>query len=188
MTLLYCETGNSEPYHIVNMTQGTPEWLDWRRQGIGASEAPAIMGENPWKTPKNLLKEKIEGSKSRPNAAMLRGIALEPEARESYENVVGVKVPPVCIQSNEYEWLRASLDGLSEDGHLVVEIKCGESVYKKSASTGKVPRYYFGQLQHILAITHLPCIDFWCYLPDRPEVHLCIQRDDVYIQKRWLYA
>jgi len=181
--VLEMSTDNSKLYSIVNIEQGTTEWLDWRMQGIGASDAPAIMGENPWKTPKRLLKEKLEGSNLRPNEAMKRGITLEPEARRSYEQKVGVQVPPICIQSNKYSWLRASLDGLSEDGNLIVEIKCGESVYRKSASSGEVPVYYYGQLQHMLAIINLPCIDFWCYLPDRPEVHLAISKDDAYIKR-----
>src|SRR5581483_972237 len=36
-------------YTIVDLRQGTQEWLGWRNQGIGASDAPIIMGENPWK-------------------------------------------------------------------------------------------------------------------------------------------
>ena len=29
---------------MVKLTQGTQEWLDWRRNGITATEASAIMG------------------------------------------------------------------------------------------------------------------------------------------------
>ena len=40
----------SRPDTVVRLTQGTAEWLEWRNNGIGASDAPTIMGENPWIT------------------------------------------------------------------------------------------------------------------------------------------
>ena len=171
------------PYQIVEIVQGTAEWHEWRNQGIGASDAPAIMGENPWKTREQLFREKLLGFNSSPNAAMARGTALEPEARRRYEQRVGIQVRPACLQSMKIGWLRASVDGLASDGGSVVEIKCGNSVYKHTASNHQVPEYYYGQLQHILAVTGLSKIDFWCYLPGRPEVHLHIGRENRYIDK-----
>ena len=170
-------------YTIVNLQQGTTAWLEWRAKGIGASDAPVIMGENPWKSASQLLQEKCGGKAPRRNAAMVRGTALEPEARRSYETKVGICVVPACLQSVRYEWLRASVDGLATDGSIVVEIKCGESVYRESSRSQAVPDYYYGQLQHILAITNHRSIDFYCYLPKRPEVHLRISRDDSYIKR-----
>ncbi len=171
-------------YNEVSLSQGTADWLEWRNDGIGASDAPTIMGENPWKKPSALMDEKLGlGKPFTGNAATRRGVALEPIARKQYEEDNSIEVEPLCLQSAKYPWLRASLDGISADHQHVVEIKCGESVYKKTASTRKVPQYYMGQLQHILAITGLPSIDFYCYLPDRNPVCLNVPRDDVYISK-----
>lgn len=169
------------PYKIVEIVQGTSTWNKWRDQGVGASDAPAIMGENPWKSREQLLKEKLNGLRVGPNAAMARGTALEPEARSRYEQLNGIKVHPACLQSTHFDWLRASIDGLASDGSSVVEIKCGDRVYEYASSMRQVPKYYFGQLQHILAVTGLSTIDFWCYLPRRPEVHLRIDRENRYI-------
>ncbi len=169
------------PYVTIHLQQGTPEWLAWRRQGIGASDAPTIMGENPWKSADDLLQEKCSGETSTPNAAMARGNALEPEARKRYETKVGVAFTPACLQSVKQEWLRASVDGVAANGTAVVEIKCGESVYRKVATSGDVPGYYYGQLQHILAVIPLESIDFYCYLPGRPELHLKVARNERYI-------
>ena len=79
--------------------------------------------------------------------------------------------------------LRASVDGLSDDGSMVVEIKCGNSVYRKTAASGRIPDYYYGQLQHVLAVTGLASIDFWCYLPDCPEVLVTVPRNEDYIKR-----
>ena len=38
-----------------------------------------------------------------------------------------------------------------------------------------------GQLQHILAVTGLEAIDFWCYLPKKPPVLVTVARDEGYI-------
>jgi len=38
------------PYQEVDLIQNTPEWEEWRFTGIGASDAPAIMGENRFKS------------------------------------------------------------------------------------------------------------------------------------------
>ncbi len=172
------------PYTRITLEQGTAEWLAWRTQGIGASEAPAILGENPWKSRRALLAEKCGLARRDFNsAAMAFGTRTEPEARARFVAQVGVEVEPACVQSNTHTWLRASLDGLAVDGTRAVEIKCGPSVYAKTAKDDWPPRYYMGQLQHILAITALPEIDFWCYLPGQAPVHVVVARDDAYIAR-----
>jgi len=92
-------------------------------------------------------------------------------------------VPPAVIVSAARPWQAASLDGLSADGAHVVEIKCGKRAYETTAKTGTVPKYYFGQLQHILAITELEQIYYCCYWPRLRPVILRIDRDDEYIEK-----
>ena len=74
-----------EHYAVVELEQGSREWLEWRHKGIGASDAPAIMSENPWKSATELLREKCGPARDLGlNAAMARGTQLEPEARRRY--------------------------------------------------------------------------------------------------------
>jgi len=176
------------PFSIVDIDQGNARWLQWRSGGLGASDAPAVMGENPWKSRKRLLKEKVDAmagvvSHWRGNAAMSRGNALEPEARRLYAGHTGHNVAPACLQSNRYEWLRASVDGICFTAGAVVEIKCGDKAYAHSSEKRAVPRYYYGQLQHILAVTGYPRIDFWCWVPGRQPQHIEITRDEPYIDR-----
>lgn len=171
-------------FTIVELKQGTPEWLEWRHKGIGASDAPIIMGENPWKRVDELLREKRGPARdSIKNEAMNRGALLEPEARRCYVTRTGNEVKPACLQSNQYVWLRASVDGISINGNMIVEIKCGESVYRHTAQYRCAPDYYYGQLQHILAVSGLALLDFWCYLPGRPELLTPVVRNDKYIER-----
>jgi putative phage-type endonuclease len=165
------------------LEQGTKEWLEWRHEGIGASEAATVMNENRFESASALFQKKWNPTilDSYQNAAMALGTKLEPEARRLYVAKTGKHVKPVCVQSFRYDWLRASLDGLAENHDAVVEIKCGASVYKKVAQSHSVPVYYYGQLQHILAVTDLDSLDFWCYWPDNPPLLLEVARDDEYI-------
>ena len=170
---------------VVELQQGTSQWLAWRHNGIGASEASTIMGENRFESASMLLKKKRGPVilDSFQNKAMALGTKLEPEARKLYVAETGKDVRPVCVQSARYTWLRASLDGLSTDHDVVIEIKCGASVYRKVSQSRSVPDYYYGQVQHILAVTGLDSLDFWCYWPDNPTLLLSVERDDTYIQR-----
>ncbi len=174
----------SAQFTIIKLEQGTPEWIEWRHKGIGASDAPIIMEENPWKSTEELLQEKRGVARnSKKNEAMRRGTMLEPEARSRYIARTGNDVKPACLQSNQYPWLRASVDGISSNGNTVVEIKCGESVYRHTSQYGCAPDYYYGQLQHILAVSGLASLDFYCYLPDCPELLIAVPRNEEYIRR-----
>lgn len=174
----------SPPYVRVSFDQGSTLWLAWRTEGIGASDAPTILGENPWRSRPELLAEKCGRARHVPTSkAMAFGTRTEPEARACYGETVGVPVEPVCLQSTLHDWLRASLDGFSAAGDRVVEIKCGWNLYQTTANSGQPPRHVLGQLQHILLVTGLETIDFWCYLPKKPPVLVTVPRDEAYIDR-----
>ena len=155
---------NTPPFITLSFEQNTDEWLSWRREGIGASDAPVIMGHSPWQKESELLLLKT-GRKTEPSAnhAMLRGKRLEPLARLAFVSHTGIDVAPICVQSLTHAWMRASLDGLSPDGGQVVEIKCPGEKDHKLADAGLVPEKYYAQLQHILAVTGLAEISYWSF-------------------------
>ena len=182
-------------FKIVDLPQNSAAWLRWRHDGIGASEAPALMGENPWKSADRLFREKIApppggnwvaggdwGAKGG-GGAMGRGHALEPHARAHYTEATGIAVQPLCVASISRPWQRASLDGICTINRRLVEIKCGDKVHALTATHGTVPGYYVGQLQHTLAVTGYDSIDFWVWLPGKPVQHLTMARDEDYIAR-----
>ena len=171
-------------YKVVHLTQGSREWLRWRHDGIGGSEAPTVMGENRYESVKALLRKKVAApGESFMNDAMRRGKELEPVALARYAAATGLRLAPVCLESAHVPWLRASLDGLATDGVAAVEIKCGKKAHEITATTGEVPRHYYGQLQHILAITGLPAIDFFCHWPGEQDILLRVPRNIEYIRR-----
>jgi putative phage-type endonuclease len=169
-------------YKEIILLQGSSAWLSWQNGGIGASDAAIIMGENRFNSPKRLLHEKKNQINEPPNSAMMEGTLLETEARIVYEKFVKFKVEPLCIESVEFPWLRASLDGISKNKDSIVEIKCGKSAMRE-AQRGVIPEYYYGQIQHQLMITGLDKIDYWCYRPEYGGILLEAKRNDPYISK-----
>lgn len=172
---------NNPAFVTLSFEQNTDEWLSWRRGGIGASDAPVIMGQSPWQKAPDLLRIKTGQTEERPaNGAMQRGKTLEPLARRAYVSHTRIDVEPVCVQSLACPWMRASLDGMSADGRHVVEIKCPGEKDHQLADSGLVPAKYFAQLQHILAVTGLAEIHYWSFRFGRP-VLLTVSRDDAFV-------
>lgn len=168
------------------LQQNTPEWDEWRHKGIGASDAKRAISKPGRKGRAKLLAEKRAPEPPQDSVktkAMDKGAKLEKEARRLYNARHQTNVRPVCVQSNLYPWLRASLDGLSDDGKLVVEIKCGERVHQQALKG--FPSLYRAQVQHILAVTGWHSLDFWCYWPEsrQPEKKLIVWRDQDYIDR-----
>src|SRR5277367_1721436 len=94
-----------------NLEQNTPEWLEFRRTHIGASDAPIIMLGNK----EALLKKKIEGKESFKTKAMQRGHDLEPMGRMMFEEGRGAEFPPAVITHDVLQWMSASLDGICQE-------------------------------------------------------------------------
>jgi putative phage-type endonuclease len=149
---------------IVHLTQGTHEWLEYRRGMRNASETAAVLGVNPWMTPYQLWLTKTNRTTTKTTAAMQHGTDMEPLARAAYEEHTGNIMQPLVLQYGPYS---ASLDGMDLDGQLIVEIKCP---YKGQASRlwdgaleGVIPDYYRLQVQHQLMVAGAALAHLWVF-------------------------
>lgn len=158
--------------------------LAYRKGKIGASDAPVIAGVSPWMTPLQLWEEKIGMRQQRSaNAAMQRGIDKEEEARCFFEQEIGIIFFPQVLTHKNYQWMIASLDGLSIDENLAVEIKCpGDEDHRFVLETGEPPRKYYPQLQHQLAVSGLEFTYYFSFKSETDTAHVKVYRDDSYIQ------
>jgi putative phage-type endonuclease len=164
------------------LVQQSDEWLEWRRDKVGASDAPAIMGVSPWYTPYQLWAEKLQLTAPRQRTARQdRGLNLEDEARQEFERLLDTFVLPQVVVSSKYPWMIASLDGIDIDRKIVVEIKCPGQEDHFSALSGKIPAKYYPQLQHQLAVCELDMIYYFSYDGENGVVMDCY-RDDSYIK------
>lgn len=166
------------------MQQNTKEWLEMRKNHIGASDAPVIMGDSPWKTPYQLWRGKLDlDPPTQMNAAMKRGHDLEPMARDAYIFETGVPVTPQIEFHSEYKWMMASLDGISKDKSIIVEIKCPGKADHSLAMEGQIPKKYYAQLQHQLAVVNLNMAHYFSFNSEGSHVLLEVHKDEEYIDK-----
>lgn len=160
--------------------QGTKEWLQLRKTKITATDAAIILNMNPWKTRRQLYDEKISDVNYSPmTPQMQRGIDLEPMARFEFTIMTGVHVNPAVFVK---DWQMASVDGISEDGSLLVEIKCPGSTAHNLALQGKVPEYYYPQLQHQMHVCGLSKMVYFSYDGSNGAL-VFIDRDQEFIDK-----
>lgn len=149
----------------VNLKQGSPEWVEFRKSKIGASDAPIIYGVSPWSSPAQLYKEKKGLSIPFVNKAMQKGIAQESEARVAYMNISGIAVKPIVFVSDEIDYMMASLDGYNPERNKGVEIKNPSNIkVHKMAQEGIIPIYYQVQMCHqLMTMPSLESIDYFSY-------------------------
>lgn len=142
----------------------TEEDLQYRKDKIGASDASIILGINPWKTPLALWEEKL-GLRELPktNTAMQRGNDLEDHAREEFKRMTGIDVKPRRIEHKEYPWMMATYDGITDCNGCIVEIKVPNPDTVEMAKKGKLPIYYYAQMQHQIEIAKPLQAFYFCY-------------------------
>jgi len=168
-----------------DIEQQTPEWLEMRRNKIGASDAIIIMGVSPWKTPNDLFLDKMGLSPTQYRSpAMQRGIDLESDARKECEYRLKENLYPKVVFNKDLPWQMASLDGISLDGKILVEIKCPGKSDHECALGGEVPEKYFPQLQHQMCVCGLDEMYYFSYFGITASNALIkVHRDQEYIDK-----
>ncbi len=137
------------------------EWLEYRRMGIGGSDASVLLGINQWKTELELFLEKTGQSETQEtdNEAMQWGRIMEPVIRKHFQEITGKKVVEVhaILQHEQYPYLIADIDGLTEDDDgnpAILEIKTA-SEFKRSEWENDIPPYYRTQIEHYMMVTAL---------------------------------
>jgi putative phage-type endonuclease len=138
------------------------EWLNERRKGIGGSDAAAICGVSPYRTPLQVWEDKRGLSGVMPdNDAMLWGRILEPAVRQRYADVTGraVRVPEGILQHPQFNFMLANIDGFTDDKRGV-EVKTAASPKEwGDPGTDEIPLLYIFQVQHYMTITGFAVFD-----------------------------
>lgn len=138
------------------MEQNSTEWLEWRKLGLGGSDAPIVMGVSPYTTRLELYEDKlgIRQQVKKNSYVMNLGHAFEPKVRARFEIESGVEVEPEIVEMEGFEWLRASLDAANLSYGLFAEIKyMGKKNFKICKETSAPLDHHYPQLQHQFMVT-----------------------------------
>ena len=143
---------------IIEVEQRGEPWLAWRRTKVMASEMAAILGLSKWDSPYSIWLDKIGMGKPKEiNDDMTRGIENEPKAIKLLEKRLGngIEFKPLCVESPEYPFLGASLDGYYSDDNVkwIVEVKSPREAGYRASVQGMIPDNYMIQIQCQLLCT-----------------------------------
>ena len=145
---------------ILASTESMPyaEWLEYRKQGIGGSDAAAVCGISRYKSPVELWMEKTDQlPHQEAGESAYWGTQLEALVRTEFSKRTGIEVRTVnqILQSEEHLFMLANLDGVCHHPDFGI---CGfeaktASAYKAQEWEDSIPDEYQLQIQHYMAVT-----------------------------------
>ena len=147
-------------FKVLASTENMPyaEWLDWRKKGIGGSDASVVCGISRYKSPVELWLDKTDQIQSaEAGEAAYWGTLLESVVRTEFSKRTGIEVQCVnqLLQSEDHPFMLANLDGICEHpeyGTCIFEAKTA-SAYKVGEWDDAIPDEYALQLAHYMAVT-----------------------------------
>lgn len=142
---------------VVPVVPGSPEWLEWRRTGYGASDAWTLLtgSEERWRTLHAVKLGLITEEEANPR--MRWGLRLEDTIAAAYTEQTGQPVERVHagLQHPDLPQMRATLDRRRKRGRVVVELKAwGVKTDDFGPDGGDlVPDGMLAQVQQQMAVT-----------------------------------
>ncbi len=134
------------------------DWLEYRKLGIGGSDASVVCGISRYKSTVELWLDKTgQLPAQEAGEAAYWGTQLEALVRAEFTKRTGIEVihTSQLLQSEEHPFMLANLDGICEVpdyGTCVFEAKTA-SAYKASEWDDSIPDEYQLQIQHYMAVT-----------------------------------
>lgn len=133
------------------------EWLEWRRRGIGSSDAPAVAGLDPYQTPMGVWLDKTSQIPDRDETEPMRwGLVLEDAIAGEWakRHEVQVESPRAILQHPDVPWALANLDRRLVDRDELLEVKnVGDRAAQNWEDFDTPPEKFVVQVQHQLYVT-----------------------------------
>ena len=144
---------------------------DRRKDTVGSSDVPIIMGLSPYSTPIELWK--LKTGKVKPQAqnfAQARGTEMEPVAREWFNTRMMLDFQPRVFVHKDVPKFTASLDGYCEKTNQAVEIKFSGAKDHGTAKSGKIPEHYLAQIHWQYIVSGASTIYYLSYQEKDPVI------------------
>ena len=147
---------NIEKIRTAGMSRDA--WLVARRHSLGGSDAAAVMGLNPYKSPFALWAEKT-GMVPEPDIgekeSVRLGNYLEPYVAQRFSEITGKKVrrENAILKNPDYPWAHANVDRMVIGEKAGLECKTTSELNLRRFKNGEYPANYYCQCVHYLAVT-----------------------------------
>ena len=132
------------------------EWLAARRTGIGGSDAGAVLGMNPYRTPYAVWADKTGRLPSLPETEAMRlGRDLEDYVARRFQEASGKRARKVnaILQNPAYPFALANIDREIAGEQAGLELKTASALRAKAFRGGEFPDAYYAQCVHYMAVT-----------------------------------
>ena len=132
------------------------EWLQARKQGIGGSDAAAIVGLDRWRSSFDVYADKLGLKQEQPdNEAMRQGRDLEDYVASRFCEATGKKVrrKNAILQHPEYPFMIANIDRWVVGENAGLECKTTSILNRCKFNQGEFPANYYVQCMHYMAVT-----------------------------------
>lgn len=131
------------------------EWLKYRKQGIGGSDAGAVCGLNPYRTAMQVYQDKItDETEEIDNEAMRQGREFEDYVARRFMEATGNKVrrANAMFCHDEYPFMLADVDRMVTGENAGLECKTASPYMAEKWEGGKIPLSYQLQCYHYMAV------------------------------------
>ncbi len=147
----------------IKLKHNSPEWLEFRKTGIGGSDAAAILGLSPFKTNVQVWEEKV-GIKEPDDISDKPQVEYGRHAEDLLVKLFALDYPRYKVKVDKQtvykrNFMFASLDGELTDKETgengIYEGKTTE-IYNHNAMdkwNKQIPDYYYTQILHYLIVT-----------------------------------
>ncbi|HEF2462427.1 TPA: YqaJ viral recombinase family protein [Campylobacter coli] len=166
-------------YKIIDLEQGSVEWLNFRKGKITASIVASCIGEKGFFLSKEKAKELIQGVyEPYVSEAMKKGREYEELIRAKMEFIIGKDITPIVIQSLENELFMASLDGIDNE-KTIYEFKysTNNKEYEQVLKFKKPSSKYYAQIQFQLFVGGFEkCV--FAVLNENDDLTYCMVKSD----------
>ena len=169
-------------------TQGMDHetWLQYRKKGIGGSDAGSICGLNPYATAISVFQDKtqLQAEEKEDNEAMRQGRDLEEYVARRFTEETGKKVrrANAIFYQEENPFMLANVDRLIVGENAGLECKTASAYSADKWKDGHIPESYEIQCHHYMAVTGADAWYIACVVLGREFIWYKIERDEETIQ------
>ena len=131
------------------------EWLQYRKQGIGGSDAGAVCGLNPYRTAMQVYQDKTsEDIEEIDNEALCQGRKFEDYVARRFTEATGKKVrrANAMFYHEKYPFMLADVDRMVVGENAGLECKIASPYMTDKWEDGKIPLSYQIQCLHYMAV------------------------------------
>jgi len=164
------------------------EWLEKRREGIGGSDAAAVMGESAWSGPLSVYADKRRCAPDKTiTEPMRQGTDFEQVVAKRFSDETGMKVRR-CLRMYrhpEYPFMLANIDRqvLGQGGFTGLECKTTSLFNPADFAGGEIPREYYWQCMHYMAVTGAERWHLAVLVLSKAFYRFVIKRDDEAVER-----